>query len=181
MKTLVQILFFLVFANLFSQNSSFDKWSSMAEKDPSLQPEYGNIQKTPEQVESDLQFVESLLKEFDGNKKIAAKKMTELGFQYLYEKGDFVTAMRRFNQAFLVEPNNADIYYGYGTIFFNLGEMKKARKQYEKGLELNPDHAEILTDYGTTYLGEFYDNSESNKEVANENLVLAENYLNRSG
>lgn len=180
MKTLVQILFFLVFTNLFSQNSSFDKWSSMAEKDPGLQPEYGNIPKTPEQVESDLQFVESLLKEFDGNKMIAGKKMTELGFQYLYEKGDFVTAMRRFNQAFLVEPNNADIYYGYGTIFFNLGEMKKARKQYEKGLELNPDHAEILTDYGTTYLGDFYDNFESNKEVANENLVLAEDYLNKS-
>lgn len=180
MKTILQVILLFTVTISFSQNSNFENWNSMAEKDPSLRPEYGNIQKTAEQLEYDQQFINDLLDEYDGNKKEASRKMTELGFQYLYEKGDFVTAMRRFNQAFLVEPDNADIYYGYGTIYFNLGEMDKARMQYDKGLKINSEHSEMLTDYGTTYLGDFYNNIESNKELANERLRIAEKYLNKS-
>lgn len=180
MKTILQIILLIVVNYSFSQNGNFEQWSSMAEQDPSLQPEYGNIQKTEEQLKSDQKFIDELLMQYDGDKEKASKKMTELGFQYLYQKGDFVTAMRRFNQAFLVEPNNADIYYGYGTIFFNLGEMEKARNQYDKGLKINSQHAKILTDYGTTFLGEFYQNYETDKDLAIKKLELAEKYLNKS-
>ena len=180
MKTILQVILLFFTSISFSQSGNFEKWSLQADKDPSLQPEYGNIQKTPEQIDVDQQFIDKLLDEYDGDKKKASKKMTELGFKYLYEKGDFVTAMRRFNQAFLVEQNNADIYYGYGTVFFNLGEMEKARMQYDKGLNIDSEHAEILTDYGTTYLGDFYNNFDSNKELANERLILAKKYLDKS-
>ena len=180
MKTLLQLILFLTISISFSQNSPFEKWSELADKDPSLQPEYGNIQKNQDQLQNDQQFLDKLLKEYDGDTKKASKKMTELGFQYLYEKQDFITAMRRFNQAFLVDSDNADIYYGYGSIYFNLGELEKAREQYDKGLKIDPKHSEILTDYGTTYMGDFYQNFDTDKKLAFQKLALAKDYLDKS-
>lgn len=173
MKTILTILLISFFTLLFGQNSNYEKWKSMAENDINLQPEYGNAQKSEEQIKSDNEFVEEILKHYK-NKEEASKEMTKLGMNYLYEKGDFVTAMKRFNQAFLLNKENADVYYGYGTIYFNLGAFEDARFQYDKGLKLNPNHSEMLTDYGTTYLADFYENE--NKE----SLTRADEYLKKS-
>lgn len=104
--------------------------------------------------------------------------MTELGFQYLYERGDFPTAMKRFNQAYLLDSKNADIYYGYGTIYFNLGAMENARKQFDKGFSINPNHSKMFTDYGTTYMGDFYNtnnpNSNKAKKILNNSIIYLE-------
>lgn len=88
--------------------------------------------------------------------------------------------MRRFNQAFLINPKDADLYYGFGAVYFNLGGMKQARKQYDKGLEIEPNHFEILTDYGTTYLGEYYNEINSDPSSASKNLDLALEKLRES-
>lgn len=172
MKKILQILLLCFVTNLAAQNKNYEKWISIAQEDPSLQPEYGNIEKTPKQLNSDKEFVDKLLAEYKGDKIGASNKMMELGFQYLYEKSDFITSMRRFNQAFLLNPKNANIYYGYGSIYFNLGALEEARKQYDKGLRIEPNNFEILTDYGTTYLGDYYDKANSEPTKANENLNL---------
>lgn len=172
MKKILQVLLLCFVTNLAAQNENFEKWVSIAQDDPSLQPEYGNIEKTPKQIKSDKEFVDKLLMEYNGDKIGASKKMTQLGFQYLYEKRDIITSMRRFNQAFLLNPKNADIYYGYGSIYFNLGALEEARKQYDKGLRIEPNNFEILTDYGTTYLGDYYDMVNIEPATAIKNLDL---------
>lgn len=121
-----------------------------------------------------------MLAEYKDDDMAASKKMTELGFRYLYERGDLVTAMRRFNQAYLLNTSNADIYYGYGTVYFNLGQYGKAREQYDKGLKLNPKHDMMLTDYGTTYLGGYYHLKSFDEELAVKNLVRALEYLDKA-
>lgn len=180
MKRFLQILLLIFVTTGVAQNENYLKWVTLANEDPSLQPEYGNIQKDEEQKEADKKFVHELLGEYNGDKKLAGDKMIELGFQYLYQKRDLVTAMRRFNQAFLVNPKNADLYYGFGTVYFNLGAMDEARKQYDTGLEIEPKHFEILTDYGTTYLGEYYNNPNSKNEQSEEKLNLALSKLKES-
>ena len=174
--TLILILFSI---NFFAQNGNFEKWEELAKKDINLQPEYGNAEKNDNQLEADNNFIEGIMKHFD-NKQDASKKMTELGFKYLYERRDLQTAMKRFNQAYLLDKNNADIYYGYGTIYFNLGNMNNAREQYDKGLLINPNHSGILTDYGTTYLGEYYNLTPKNPEKANKSLLESKKYLEKS-
>ena len=171
------ILFFSI--NLFAQNEKFEKWQELADNDINLQPEYGNANKNEIQIKSDNDFIDEILKHYD-NKQDASKKMTELGFQYLYERGDFQTAMKRFNQAYLLEPKNSDIYYGYGTIYFNLGAMEKAREQYNKGLLINPNHSKMLTDYGTTFLGDYYNIVSTNPKRAKEKLENSIKYLEQS-
>ncbi len=164
----------------FSQNSNYERWNAMASRDISLQPEYGNKEKTDAQIGYDEKFKKDILEQYNGDKRAASKKMIDLGFDYLYKKGDLVTAMRRFNQAYLLDPGNADSYYGFGTIYFNLGAMAKARIQYDKGLKIDPEHSKILTDYGTTYLGDFYESLENGQENATEFLEKANEFLGKS-
>ena len=180
MKKILQILIFILVTAGVAQNNNISKWNDLASEDPSLQPEYGNIKKTKEQKESDKEFVNKLLEEYNGDRKKASAKMIELGFQYLYQKRDLITAMRRFNQAFLINPKNPNLYYGFGTVYFNLGAMEEARNQYDKGLQIEPNHFEILTDYGTTYLGEYYNEVNSDPSLASKKLDLALKKLNKS-
>lgn len=180
MKKFFQLLILILVTTAVAQNEDYAGWITLANEDPGLQPEYGNIQKTEKQKESDEIFVKELLAEYNGDKKLASEKMVELGFQYLYEKRDLETAMRRFNQAFLVNPKNADLYYGFGTVYFNLGAMDEARKQYDKGLKIDPKHFEILTDYGTTYLGEYYNDPNPGNEQSQSRLDLGLKKLKES-
>lgn len=152
----------------------------MANNDISLQPAYGHVDKTESQKSKDEKFKKDILEYYKGDTNAASKKMSDLGFTYLYDKGDFVTAMRRFNQAYMLDSNNSDAYYGFGTIFFNLGVMEKAREQYDKGLEIDPKNSKILTDYGTTYLGEYYESLENGKGNSTEFLRKANEYLEKS-
>jgi tetratricopeptide (TPR) repeat protein len=178
MKRLTVII--LLFSiNTFAQNGNFEKWQELANKDINLQPEFGGAEKNESQIKADNDFIEEILKHYD-NKQEASKKMTELGFQYLYERRDFQTAMKRFNQAYLLEPNNADIYYGYGTVYFNLDAMEKAREQFDKGLLKNPKHSKMLTDYGTTYLGDYYNSVNTDPKEAIEKLDNSVKYLEKS-
>jgi len=178
MKILTVII--LLFAiNVSAQNPNFEKWQELANNDINLQPEFGDLEKNESQIKADNDFIEEILKHYD-NKQDASKKMTELGFQYIYERRDLQTAMKRFNQAYLLEPKNADIYYGYGTIYFNLGAMESAREQFDKGLLINPNHSKMLTDYGTTYLGDYYNLVNTNPEKATENLNNSVKYLEKA-
>ncbi len=176
---LLVILFSIMFFS-FAQNSNIEKWNAIADNDISLQPEYGNVKKNESQKVDDENFKKDILEHYKGDTNAASEKMSDLGFTYLYEKGDFVTAMRRFNQAFMLNPQNADAYYGFGTIFFNLGAMEMAREQYDKGLKIDPKHPKILTDYGTTYLGDYYESLENGKGNSTEFLEKSQEYLEKS-
>lgn len=174
-------LIFLSFAFCsLAQNDSYQRWMELAENDHTLRPEYGNVEKNDKQKESDKKFREDIIDYNNGDTIAASEKMAELGFTYLYDKGDYVTAMRRFNQAHMLNPKNSNAYYGFGTIYFNLGEMDKAREQYDKGLKLNPTNSEILTDYGTTYLGDYYNAIETDKTNSTDLIEKANDYLTRS-
>ncbi len=163
-----------------AQNYNYILWQRKAETDVSLQPEYGNVERTETQKESDKKFRKDILDHYKGDTIAASKKMSDLGFTYLYDKGDFVTAQRRFNQAYMLNSKNSDAYYGFGTVYFNLGAMNKAREQYDKGLVLNPKHSKILTDYGTTYLGDYYQSLDNKEENPNKFLIKANEYLEKS-
>ena len=173
-------LFLVTWISLKAQSPQFIEWQALTKNDISLQPEYGGNTKNTEQLASDKEFIELMLEEFEGDTIAASNKMSEVGFTYLYRRRDFKTAMKRFNQAYLLNPNNADAYYGYGTVYFNLGAMTEAREQYDKGLLLNPNHNAMLTDYGTTYLGDYYSSVEKNEKKPERHLETATKYLNKA-
>lgn len=167
--TILLLLCAISFTN--AQQQSFQSWKIAAENDKRMLPEYGNQTKSTEEIASDNRFINALL-QAGTSKSEGAYEMIRLGFDYLY-KGDLKTAMYRFNQAFLLNPNNSGIYWGYGAIYSAFGEYHLAREQYTKGLQLEPRSAAILTDFGTTYLGEYYANVSQNQNKAAEKLEMA--------
>jgi Tfp pilus assembly protein PilF len=134
----------------FSQQMNYQEWQVQAKTEIRLLPEYGNVKKSPGQIDADNELIKTSLL-LDGTRRKASDHMVRLGFDYLY-KGDLRTAMYRFNQAWLLDSKNENAYWGFGAIYFTFNDTEEALKQLEKGLLINPDNSNILTDKATIYM-----------------------------
>ncbi len=88
-------------------------------------------------------------------------------------QSDVKTAMYRFNQAFLLDSTNTDIYWGFGGVYLTLGDFEKAKEQYLTGLSINPKNTHLLTDYGTYFITQYYFLQPLNEKQAVINLDSA--------
>ncbi len=152
MKTQKTLLLLLIPAFFYAQQMTYTQWEEEALTNKRMLPKYGNLPKSEGEIKADEEFLKAAI-ELDSTAEKASAHMIELGFSYLYR--DTKTAMYRFNQAYLLDSTNTDIYWGYGAVYFILNRIDLARKQYEEGLALDPENTRILTDYGTTYLSEY--------------------------
>lgn len=116
-------------------------------------PFYGYQKKCIEQIESDNKFLATMDEKYSGDRKKAAKDIIEKGWEYLYSN-ETEDAIKRFNQAYLLDSTYSDVYWAFGSIYFNKNDLDLARKQYQKGLLYDSSNSRILTDYGTTYMSE---------------------------
>lgn len=176
--TLVLILSALVG---FGQQMSTDDWKEQSKTDIRLLPKYGHHQKTVNQKERDEEFINSTMSqaEFNGDKKAASDHLIELGFTYLY-RGDAKTAMYRYNQAYLLDSINTEIYWGYGAFFMTIGNYSEAAEQYKEGLSVDPKNTHLLTDYGTYFMAQHYGLRPIDEKGALSELDSAITYLVRS-
>lgn len=155
-KTFTFILsLFVLFS--FGQRMTLTQWQEEAKTNKRLLPKYGHIPKSVNELASDSVFISSIL-ETDGSHKEGSKHLVELGFNYI-QQGDIKTAMYRFNQAWLLDSLNANVYWGFGTVYSYFRQTDEQIAQYEEGLELDPLNTNILADYGTIHLGNFYDSA----------------------
>jgi tetratricopeptide (TPR) repeat protein len=161
MKYLLTILISFTCLKCFSQQISYDDWKKESVDNIRLLPEYGHRAKTKGQIEADQKLIKTELSENGTNKK-ASEELIKLGFTYLY-RGDLRTAMYRFNQAYLLDPKNENIYWGFGAIYASFNDHKSAIDQYDKGLSANPKNTLILTDKATLYLEEFQQDKNKTK------------------
>lgn len=117
-------------------------------------PMYGGVKKCKEYLEDDKIFLAESDKNFK-NRKDAAKHMITRGWEYLYS-GKPDTAMMRFNQAWLLDSLNADIYWGYGNLLGMQGKFKESLPFFGKSMKLNPKNAKVLHDASVSYGNTFY-------------------------
>lgn len=172
MRNILTIILLVAFSIAsFGQRLTFEDWQSEEKQNKGLLPKYGGLEKSKKEKKSDKAFEKDVMKLFS-TKTEASNHMIDLGFQYLY-KGDLKTAMYRFNQAYLLDNNNSNIYWGYGAVYMSFGRFDLSREQYEEGLKLDDRNDNILIDYGTTYLGEFYEYFQNDTETANMLLDMA--------
>jgi tetratricopeptide (TPR) repeat protein len=161
----------------FGQQITTAQWEEESKTNIRLLPKYGHAQKTEEQKRADKDFIELILKKDSTNRK-ASDHLISLGFNYLYR--DIKTAMYRFNQAYLLDSTNTDIYWGYAGVYMTLGNYAKAKDQYLEGLSINPKNTHLLTDYGTYFLAQFYGLQPISEKDALENLDSAIAYMAKS-
>jgi tetratricopeptide (TPR) repeat protein len=65
----------------------------------------------------------------------AAKLKSSLG-----STDDADPALRDFNQAVRLKPNDAEAYYNRGTAYSQLGKYPEAAQDFEKAIQLKPDY-----------------------------------------
>lgn len=136
---------------------TFSDWQEEGKTNKRLIPKYGYIPKTAQEMESDETFIKSIL-ETDSSRRNGSELLVKHGFNYL-SRGDIKTAMFRFNQAWLLDSLNSNVYWGFGTIYGYFFQSDYQTEQYKEGLKLDPSNTNILTDYATIYLGKFYDST----------------------
>ena len=177
MRHILTLIITLLAASAFAQQITSAQWEEEAKTNMRLLPKYGHMPKTEAQKQSDQEFIETALTA-DSTHRMASDHLISLGFKYLNR--DVKTAMYRFNQAYLLDSTNVDIYWGYGAVYMTLGQFGEAEKQYLEGLSIEPDNTHLLTDYGTYFMMQYYVMKLLNEEKALTQLDRGISLMSRS-
>ncbi|MCE7041879.1 tetratricopeptide repeat protein [Dyadobacter sp. CY312] len=159
MKSFLIAAFSLWATISFSQTIKYPEWKKEAKTNIRLLPKYGHQAKTDKQKAADQELIDNYIAQ-EGTRRKASEVLIEIGFEYL-NRGEIKTAMYRFNQAWLLDPNNEDVFWGWGSVYFHFNDYQKALEQYNEGLLLNPTNPRLLTDKATIYMGNYYDKNDS--------------------
>ena len=113
-------------------------------------PMYGGIPPNKAEVEADATLIQWTIQKF-GSREAGAKNAIRLGFKYL-ENGDWSTAMKRFNQAWLLGGETSETDWGFAAALSYQGKFVEAEKFFLKAREGDGSkNARLLTDFGFLY------------------------------
>ncbi len=84
------------------------------------------------------------------------KPLQNIGWEYFYES-DYETSMKRFNQAWLLDSLNADVYWGFGNLLGTRHEFRKSVPLLEKSIKLNPKNSKVYECIATSYEQLFFE------------------------
>ena len=76
----------------------------------------------------------------------AADSAARLGWNFFYA-GDCATAIKRFNQAWLLDPDNQLALWGFGAISLDRGEFDAATTYLEMAIQNGPENSKLRSDY----------------------------------
>lgn len=88
-----------------------------------------------------------------GSREVASKAWFAQGEEYM-QKRDLDFAMRRYNQSWLLNPNNYQPYWGFGRVMLERGKFEEAVQHLETAKGLVDDQYQktaVLIDLGTAY------------------------------
>src|SRR5258708_8492329 len=111
--------------------------------EPSQVPMYGGQDRQADPVlkGADDALIEESSKAF-GSRQLASRRFVDEGFRF-YFHDDLSTAMRRFNQAWLLDPNNPGTFYGFASVLndreMHCDSMRMGERAFELGLERNAE------------------------------------------
>jgi len=105
---------------------------------------------TPEEQKANERFLEEIDR-LGKPRSESAKHAVMRGWQYLNARQPLM-AIKRFNQAWLLDPNNANVYWGLGAAQSVLGEHQDGINLITRASKLDKNNADIVTDMGRSYL-----------------------------
>jgi tetratricopeptide (TPR) repeat protein len=87
---------------------------------------------------ADERFIRTASAEFSGDRKLASVSATGQADRAL-DRGDLDVAMRYYNQAWLLNPENHEVYEGFARVLIRRGQPVEALTHLRKAIELCPD------------------------------------------
>lgn len=112
------------------------------------QPMYGgqDRQSNPELKAADEALIQSTAKEY-GTRSAASERFVVHGFRY-YAQDDLANATKLFNQGWLLDPQNPNVYWGFAAVLNDRQEFCEARTMMERAIEFGLIRPEGLADGG---------------------------------
>jgi tetratricopeptide (TPR) repeat protein len=96
--------------------------------DRNVLPKYGSLPKTEQQIAADGKFLSAIDEEYHGDRNKASAELAARGWQYL-AGGNLADAMRRFNQAWLLNNSN-------GTALWGMAAIQASSEKFDDSLKL---------------------------------------------
>ncbi len=127
--SVVAIVIYLVYA-----------YSASISQNINILPMYGGYEKNTLQLKADKDFVTKFTESMDN--KTASAGIVNGAWQF-FNQGDYDTAMKRFNQAWLLDSNNWDVYKGYISVYAQKKSLKDLHDYTEKLINQNPTNATL--------------------------------------
>jgi tetratricopeptide (TPR) repeat protein len=119
-----------------------------------LIPMYGypHIEKTEMQKAADKLFIEMVTKGSESREEASMRFARQAWLAY--KAGDRAQAMRRFNQAWLLFPENYLVHWGFGALLYDLKKFDASVDHYDRAVAAigdEEDKSKLLTDAARSY------------------------------
>ncbi|MEW5891796.1 MAG: hypothetical protein AB1697_01430 [Pseudomonadota bacterium] len=111
-----------------------------------LLPKYGMQPKNEAQKAVDEKFIASIDNYYKGDRKKAAQDISTKGWQFL-RQGSTSDAMRRFNQAWLLDKGNGYAIWGMAAIQASAGKFDESLKLFQEAEGLVGDDIDLAVDH----------------------------------
>lgn len=128
------------------------KLISIAPNMPDLYSNLGNIFYIKGEFELAVKNYQTAIT-LNPNKRWTSVIAQTLGFVYQENKQDVDSAISAYQTAYMLTPDDIDIYINMGSAFYDKEDYDNALAIYRKALELDPDNAKIHCNLGFLYWG----------------------------
>jgi tetratricopeptide (TPR) repeat protein len=160
---------------------------AFSQEERNLLPKYGSLPKTEWQKQADDAFLRATDEEYHGDRKKASLDSAARGWQYLRE-GDLDMAMRRFNQAWLLDDHDGAALWGMAAVEASGGKIDDSLKlfaeaeRYSSGdINFSIDFAKAmgiaaLEKHDDKLLKDAFARFEQNQKKAPQNVLNLQNW-----
>lgn len=131
---------------------------------------------------ADEDFIKQASSGFGGSREKASKAWYAEADRYM-SQGNLDYAMRRYNQSWLLNPNNYQPYWGFGRVALERNKMDEAIEHLETSVKLCDDTYQkvaLLSDIGTAYSYKAESIPENMKAEKMDAFKKANNYFKES-
>ena len=109
-------------------------------------PMFGGYEPTGWQKKANEQFLSMVLPGFHGDREAAAEHFAGTGWNFYYQD-DKTVAIKRFNQAWLLDPDNQHALWGFAVISRERGKTDAALHFYRMALDAGPAQPALNEEY----------------------------------
>lgn len=110
---------------------------------------YGRAKKCKELIEADKEFFQFCDKDFSSRAE-ASKYYAARGWDYI-DSNDLNTAIKRFNQAWMLDTNNASVYWGFGVVLGKQKQYQESIPYLERAIGLDKKDPNLYGDAANSY------------------------------
>jgi Tfp pilus assembly protein PilF len=137
-------------------------------------PMYGGMDRSQFETlkQADEQLIRDTTKQF-GSREKSSMAFVGTAFNY-YQQGDNQRAMARFNQAWLMNPDNPEVYWGFSAILHDAGKFCEGFRLLELGVSKGPMQSAYKPDLAVLYANCAIQNSQISEEEKEQYLAKSE-------